>query len=425
MVRIGYLMNMYPTVSATFIGREIRSLEAKGFQISRFAFRRWDGTLVDPLDAKEQARTDYLLDDGAISLLVGLVAETARNLKGVVAAFGLWRKLLRAAGGPFGGAGIKHVAYFLEAVALRRRLRRNPVAHIHCHFSSNVAAVALMVKAMGGPSYSFTVHGPSELFDPESNSLGLKIEHAAFVSCISHFCRSQCMIFAPIAAWDRLRIVHCGVRPSFYGEPPETTYMLPQKASGGRGLFVGRLSQLKGGVPLIQAMSLVNARIPDAELLIIGDGDTRPILEKMVAEAKLDHVIKFLGFRSQTDVRNAMATADCLILPSFAEGVPVTLMEAMASALPVIASRIAGVPELVEDGVSGYLVPPGDVETLADRMCTVLQDAALRTRMGEAGRAMVREEFDIDSETAWLGTLLQAVGESAALPPGLRPGAKH
>ena len=420
-MKIGYLMNMYPMVSSTFIGREIRSLEAQGFEIPRFAFRRWDGTLIDPADIAEQERTDYLLDDGAFRLLAGLAAETVRNPRGVAAAFGLWRKLLAAAGGPFGGAGVRHVAYFLEAVTLRRRLRRNPVAHVHCHFSTNVAAVAMMVRAMGGPSYSFTVHGPDELFDPEGSSLGLKIEHAAFVSCISHFCRSQCMIFAPIPSWSRLRIVHCGVRTETYATPSQVVSDLPSKAAGGRGLFVGRLSQLKGGVPLIQAMARAHVRFPDAELLVIGDGETRSLLEQMAAEAELGEAVKFLGFRTQDEVRAALATADFLVLPSFAEGVPVTLMEAMASGVPVIASRIAGIPELVEDGVSGFLIPPGDVRSLADRIGLLLEDADLRSRMGEAGRAKVRAEFDLDAETAWLGALLRAAGEGVALPEGLRP----
>ncbi|MGR3782670.1 MAG: colanic acid biosynthesis glycosyltransferase WcaL, partial [Albimonas sp.] len=225
-MKIAYLMNTYPMVSSTFIGREIRALEALGFEIPRYALRRWEGTLVDPLDLEEQRRADYLLDDGGPALIAGLAAETLANPRGVAAAVRLWRRLLRAAGGPFGGRGVKHVAYLLEAVALRRRLRREPVAHLHCHFSTNVAAVAMMVRAMGGPSYSFTVHGPDELFDPEGGSLGLKIEHAAFVSCISHFCRSQCMIFAPIESWERLRIVHCGVRPADYAGP---------RATGGAG----------------------------------------------------------------------------------------------------------------------------------------------------------------------------------------------
>lgn len=420
-MKIAYLMNTYPMVSSTFIGREIRALEALGFEIPRYALRRWEGTLVDPLDLEEQRRADYLLDDGGPALLAGLAAETLANPRGVAAAVRLWRRLLRAAGGPFGGRGVKHVAYLLEAVALRRRLRREPVAHLHCHFSTNVAAVAMMVRAMGGPSYSFTVHGPDELFDPEGGSLGLKIEHAAFVSCISHFCRSQCMIFAPIESWERLRIVHCGVRPADYAGPRATGGAGPAKAPGGRGLFVGRLSQLKGGVPLIEAMARVHARLPEAELAVIGDGDTRPRLERMVAEAGLQGAVRFLGFRSQDEVREAMAAADFLVLPSFAEGVPVTLMEAMASGLPVIASQVAGVSELVEDGVSGYATPPGDVETLAARMIALLEDPDLRARMGAAGRARVAADFDLDQETRWLALLLRAAATGEPLPTGLRP----
>ncbi|WP_096787993.1 glycosyltransferase [Rhodobacter sp. CZR27] len=419
-MKVAYLMNSYPQVSSTFIGREIEGLERAGIEIPRFAFRRWEGALVDPRDIAEAERTDYLLDDGAARLFGGLIVEVLFHPRGLLRALGLWRKLLAARGGPFAGHFVRHAAYLLEAVALRRRLRRTPVAHVHAHFTTNTAAVAMMVRAMGGPSYSFTVHGPDELFDPEGNSLGLKIEHAAFVACISHFCRSQCMIFSPPGTWDRLRIVHCGVRPDFYAgrtDPPG-----PARAPAGRALFVARLSRMKGGLVLIEAMARVHAMRPEAELVLIGDGDLRPLMEQRVADLGLGKVVRFLGFRSQTEVRDAMASADMLVLPSFAEGVPVVLMEAMASGLPVIASQVAGVSELVKDGVSGFVIPPGDVETLAARMETLFGNPDLRARMGEAGAATVRADFDIDTETAWLSDLVRATATGNPLPAGLRPG---
>jgi hypothetical protein len=210
-MKIGYLMNTYPMVSSTFIGREIEGLEARGVDVARFALRRWSGTLVDPRDIAESERTDYILSDGAARLVVGLLAECVANPRGMVKTLKLWSALLRNAG----GGPVRHVAYLLEAIALRRRLRKKSVEHIHAHFSTNAAAIAMMVRALGGPGYSFTIHGPDELFEPARNSLGLKIAQSNFVACISHFCRSQCMIFSDPADWDRLRIVHCG--------PPITT----------------------------------------------------------------------------------------------------------------------------------------------------------------------------------------------------------
>jgi len=415
-MKIAYLMNSYPMVSTTFIGREIAGLEAEGLKVDRYAIRRWDGTLVDPADLAEAARSDYLLEDGAAKLIGGFLAEAVANPKGMLRAIKLWRRLLSAAGGAFGGGFARHAAYLLEAVALRRRIRRHPVAHVHAHFSSNAAAAAMMCRALGGPSYSFTVHGPDELFEPARASLGLKIEHAAFVACISHFCRSQCMIFAPPEAWDRLRIVHCGVRPDRYAPSPEAL----AARTGKRIVFVGRMSQIKGGPVLLEAFAAARKTHPEAELLLVGDGEQRPMLEEMTARLGLGDVVRFLGFRSQDDVRALMAEADILALASFAEGVPVVLMEAMASGLPVVASRVAGVGELVEDGVSGFAVHAGDVESFGARFAELLNDADLRARMGAAGRAKVAAEFDLDAETAWLGRLIRGAASGAA-PEGLRP----
>jgi glycosyltransferase involved in cell wall biosynthesis len=408
-------MNAYPMVSSTFIGREMAGLEQAGFQIDRYACRRWDGELVDPLDRAEAKSTDYLLDDGAIALALGFLVSLIRNPGGTLRAVRLWWRLLRA-----GGGFVRHVAYLLEAVALYHRLRDHPVAHIHAHFSTNGAAVAMMTKALGGPGYSFTVHGPDELFDPVGNSLGLKIQYADFVACISHFCRSQCMIFAPVDAWDRLRIVHCGVRPADYTAPPPVAD-LPPRASGRRILYVGRLSQLKGGLVLIAAMADVAKAHPEADLVVVGDGEVRARMEARAKAMGLADRVHFLGFRSQGDVRAAMADADVFTLPSFAEGVPVVFMEAMASGIPVVATQVAGVSELVEEGVSGFIVPPGDATALARRVSDLLSDPALRTRMGAAGAARVAADFNIDIETIWLGELIAAAGSGNSLPSNLRP----
>ena len=413
-MKIAYLMNSYPMVSSTFIGREIRALEDEGFSVARYAFRRWDGTLVDPRDIAEQERTDYLLDDGAAGLALGLLREAAGNPRGLARALRLWWPLWRAAGGL-----VRHVAYLLEAVALHRRLRTDSVEHIHAHFSTNAAAVAMMVHAMGGPGYSFTVHGPDELFEPEGNSLGLKIANARFVACISHFCRSQCMIFAPVEAWNRLRIVHCGVRPADYAEAPGASG-LPPRGDGPRILYVGRLSQLKGALVLVEAMAEVVKAHPEADLVIVGDGEVRDRLAARIDALGLSGRVHLAGFQPQDTVRAAMAQADVFTLPSFAEGVPVVFMEAMASGTPVVATQIAGVSELVEDGISGLIVPPGDVAALSDALSHLLSDADLRAAMGDAGRTRVAADFDLDAEARWLGRLITGAVQDD-LPTDLRP----
>jgi glycosyltransferase involved in cell wall biosynthesis len=411
-MKIAYLMNSYPMVSTTFIGREIAALEARGFEVARYAIRRWDGALVDDLDRREAEISSYLLEDGAAALIKGFAAEAARNPKGVLAALRLWKALVANAGGGM----VRHVAYLLEAAALRRRLRAAPAAHLHAHWSTNTAAVAMLCRAIGGPAYSFTIHGPDELFDPAGGSLALKIERAAFVACISHFCRSQCMIFAAPNDWDRLRIVHCGVAPDRYAPAPGET----RAQGGGEVLFVGRMSQLKGVDVLMRAFAQARDAAPGARLTLIGDGDQRPRLEALRDELGLGDAVEFAGFRTQAEVRAALAKADILALVSFAEGVPVTLMEAMASEIPVLATRIAGVEELVEDRVSGLVAPAGDVAGAAAALRRLLADPDLRARMGAAGRAKVAAEFDQSHEADWLGRLIEGAAKGA-LPEGLRP----
>lgn len=400
-MKVGYLMNSYPMVSTTFIGREIAALEAEGIAIPRFAFRRWDGPLVDEGDRAEAARTDYLLEDGAARLGLGLVAEGVCNPGGLWRALGQCRRLWSNAGGGL----VRHAAYLLEAVALRRRLRRAPVDHIHAHFSTNAAAVAMMCRAMGGPPYSFTTHGPDELFEPIHNSLGLKVANAAFVACISHYCRSQVMIFSDPGDWDRLGIVHCGVDPARYDHALPGPAGDTGRASAMHLVYVGRLTPLKGGRLLIAAMAALRDSHPGLRLTVIGDGPDRAFLED--AARPLGDRVRFTGYLSQDEVAGVLAGADALCLPSFAEGVPVVLMEAMAAGRPVISTRITGIPELVEDGVSGLLVPPSDADALRTAIARLADDPALRHRMGAAGRARVRAEFDVRAEARRLAALFR------------------
>ena len=184
-------------------------------------------------------------------------------------------------------------------------------------------------------------------------------------------------------------------------------------------LFVGRLDPVKGLRVLMEAFEAARAEIPEITLSIIGDGRDRSFV---VAEAKRIGGIGVLGYRSQDYVAEKLSQSDVLVLPSFAEGVPVALMEAMASGRPVIATRVGGVQELVEDGISGCVVAPGDVTGLTEAMVKMADDPLLRRAMGEAGRAKVAAEFAVDREAALLKELFE--GREIPAPPEApeRPG---
>jgi glycosyltransferase involved in cell wall biosynthesis len=292
---------------------------------------------------------------------------------------------------------------------------RDGAFHLHNHFGNSSCSVALLASTLAGIPYSYTLHGPAELFEPMRWRIDLKIANAAFVACISHFARSQGMLFANQRHWKRMHVVHCGVDPTLYEAAP------PPADRGPVLLFVGRMAAIKGLPMLLEAVAALRPRHPDLRLVLAGDGPDRASLAADAAAYGLGDSVTFTGYLSQDAVAAQLAAADIFVLPSFAEGVPVVLMEAMASRKPVLATRVAGVAELVEDGVAGYLVPPGDPASLADGLERLIADPALRARMGAAGRARVIEEFDATIESQRLLHLIRAwrlgEGEAAARPP--------
>ncbi|MEM9477523.1 MAG: glycosyltransferase family 4 protein [Pseudomonadota bacterium] len=394
--RIAYLTGEFPAVSHTFILREIEALREMGLEVETCSIRQTDAAHHrGPAEQNAAKSTFYVLNAAKNPLAVlraklSLLADPERFFRTFLLA-------LRT-----GSPGLKgrlwQLFYFTEAMVLAQHLKARKITHLHNHFADSSASVAMLTAELAGIDFSYTLHGPAELFEPEKWRLDEKTQRAKFVACISHFARSQLMYFSDPADWDKLKIIHCGVTPE--------TYEAPQRDSDGCHLvFVGRLTAIKGLRILLDAFGQVAADYPGLRLTLVGDGDDRAALEAMAAP--LGDMVRFTGYLSQAEVAETLATADALVLPSFAEGVPVVLMEAMASARPVIATRVAGVSELVEDGVSGFLAPPGDATGLAERIAQLAADPALRTRMGAAGRDRVLAEFDIRKEAARIAALFR------------------
>jgi glycosyltransferase involved in cell wall biosynthesis len=304
--------------------------------------------------------------------------------------------------------------YFAEAGVLSRHLRREGVSHLHNHFGNSSCSVAVLASTISGVPYSYTMHGPAIFFEPLRWRIDEKIARARFVSCISHFCRSQGMLFARPEHWSRMHIVHCGVVPSLYAP-------VRHEAGRKRILFVGRIEAIKGLPILLDSARRLRREHPELRITLVGDGGDRKWLEQRAEEMGLGDVVEFTGYQSQAQVAEHLGRTDVFVLPSFAEGVPVVLMEAMCGAVPVVATQVAGVGELVEDGLSGYIVPPGDAATLTARIDALLRDVELRQRLGDAGRAKVLAEFDIRKETRWLHGIMQFYATGRGAQPGLRP----
>ncbi len=393
-MRLGYLMNTYPVTSATFIRREIAALKAQGMEIRRFAVRPWDEPLVDPADREEARACTYLLAPGGLRLAVGLAREAGRNPRGVARAVGAVWRLWRNAGP---GALVRHLAYLLEAVELKRQARG--LRHIHAHFSTNTAAVALICARLGGPGWSFTAHGPDEFRDPEAASLALKLHEARFAVAISHFARTRLALAGGMGVWDKTHVVRCGVPPGAAPAPPP--------APDAPFVCVGRLCPQKAQTLLVAAMAGLAETHPAARLILIGDGESRAEVEAAIARHGLAAQVSLRGWADNAAVQAALAQARALVLPSFAEGLPIVLMEALAAGRPVITTPVAGIPELV-DADCGWLVPPGDIAglTRAMRACMDTPPDGLAA-MGQAGRARVIAKHDLESNAATLHDLFR------------------
>lgn len=403
---VAYLTGEYPKVSHTFIQREVAALRALGVSVETCTVRR-------------AAARDVLADQKAEEANTFCILETAKRPHRLLGAHltllartpGRWFKTLALAWrtrSPGLKAMLYQLFYFAEAGVLAQHLRERGVVHLHNHFGNSSCSVAMLSSELSGIPFSFTEHGPAIFFEPERWRIDEKIARARFVAAISHFCRSQLMLFSDPAHWHKIGIVHCGVTPARYGREPRASF-------GKHILFVGRLDPVKGVPLLLEAFVAVRERHPDARLTIVGDGAKRADAEQQARARGLGDIVTFAGYKTQAEVAELLEVSDLLVLPSFAEGVPVVLMEAMASRIPVIASRVAGVQELVRDGETGYTVPPGDVATLSDRISHLLADPDLCRRMGEAGRAVVEAEFNLDKEAAWLATFF------AEPPRSLRP----
>jgi glycosyltransferase involved in cell wall biosynthesis len=402
-VKIAYLVNTYPRASHTFIRREVQALERQGFAIHRFAMRSERASLVDPADLAEDDRTEHVLQQGFAPLVATAlrwgIANPARSLSAVRTAMRCGKA--GSGGSPGTGGRLRHLIYLMEAAYVAQRCTALGITHLHAHFGTNSATVTMLAHLLGGPRYSFTVHGPEEFDAPAALCLDEKVHHAAFTVAISSFGRSQLYRWAALEDWKKLHVVHCGIEPEKFAT-------LSAPPSGGPHLVaIGRLAEQKGFSLLIEALSLAAPVHPDLRLTLVGDGPMRPEIEALIAANGLSRNVTLAGWQDEAGVQRALAGAQALILPSFAEGLPMVVMEAMAAGRPVIATAIAGVPELVLAGETGWIVPAGDPVALAEAIAALArtpQDEL--AAMGKAARDRVFERHDIDVEAAKLAALI-------------------
>ena len=395
-IKVAYLTSQYPKVSHSFIRREILALESNHVEVSRISVRGWDGELVDPVDIDERTKTQYILKNGITGLFSASVRVFLKNPISFFKALGLAVKLgLRAdRSWPY------HLIYVLEACQVLLWLKQSNAQHMHVHFGANATEVALLVRRLGGPSYSFTIHGPEEFDKPEFIKIAEKINGSAFVVAISSYCRSQIFRWIPYSQWSKVKEVHCGIEDAFHNINPVPITEKPQL------VCVGRICEQKGQLLLIDAANILAKKGIDFELVLGGDGEMRSEVEAQIKRYGLNDRVRITGWISSDQVRNEILNAKALVLPSFAEGLPVVIMEAMALRRPVISTYIAAIPELVITGENGFLFPAGDVDALAETLekFLALPNEQL-TKMGELAYKRVLERHSVNTEAHKLAQL--------------------
>jgi glycosyltransferase involved in cell wall biosynthesis len=395
-MRVAYLCTEYPDVTHTFIRREIRGVERTGIDVVRLTIRKpVEANLPDPADREELSKTIGVLDRGALVLLDVAAVAVSRPWAWLRAA-----SRAIAYGWRSNRGLLRHLAYLAEACTVLRVLGRLGANHVHAHFGENSAMVALLVKHLGGPGYSFQVHGPGEFDAPRFIHLPEKVAEARFVTAITDYARGQVLRWSAPQYWGKVHVIRCGVDEKFL---EARSAEIPDQP---RLLSIGRLSRSKAQPMLVEAVARLVREGRKFEVVLIGNGELREYLKRAIDERGISDSLKLVGIMSGDRVKEELLKSRALLLPSFGEGLPVVIMEAFALARPAIATQIAGIPELVVHGRNGWLIPAGNLDRLVEAMREALDAPVERLReMGAEGRAAVREKHDAAREAAKLAEL--------------------
>ena len=403
-MQIAYLLSGYPTLGHTYLLREVRGLRELGWDIQTLSVRR-PGQRPSSLSAAEQEEwnaTWYILGSGPMEFLrahaVTLVTRPGRYLRGLLTAWKIGRFH------PHNTA--RALAYFAEAVLAGDRLRHAGIQHVHSVYTTTVA---LIMSRVFDIRLSMTIHGPSEFFDPEGFRIRQKVAAAELVTGISCFCRSQIMLWSSPSDWPKIEVVPLGIDISGW---QSATFR--ERPSPFELISVGRLADVKGYPLLFEAVALLVAEGRDIRLRLVGDGPDSGQLQQRAQQLGIADRVIFEGWKTQTELRKLYAESDLCVLSSFSEGVPVVLMEAMATGVPCIAPRITGIPELIRDGVEGLLVTPANVADLASAIGSLMDHPDLRRQMATRSRERIAGQYELRKNVLLLSNLFSQMRQNGA-----------
>lgn len=402
---IAYLNTEYPSLSHTFIEREIRALRERGVRITTFSVRPpGKHATIGAAHSAAAAETTSLIDR-APRLARRVLAACLRSPLGAARAVLRSQRLAP----PGLSSRLRHIAYAIEGIRLAEEMRRAGLFHVHVHMANNGAAVALLACAYDTKlTYSLSIHGSAEFFHIDSWTLRDKVENAVFVRCISNFCRAQIMAWCDPSYWPRLAVVRCGIDTDHFTAAPRP------RGAPLKLLTVGRLHPIKAYSLLLESCAQLASHDIDWTLTVVGDGPMRAELKASASRLRIGDRVKFTGAVSQDDLLPYLRAADAMVVSSCMEGVPVVLMEAMATGLVVVSTNVGGIPELVPPG-AGVLTPPGSAAELTRAIIELAAKRPEWDSMAAAARARVVEAYDIRHTARGMHELFEAY---LGRPPG-------
>lgn len=399
---ITYVVSQYPAISHTFILGEVNGIKAKGIDVHVASINQPDRAF-DQLTAIEQAACkESVFVKSAVLNPIGLLRYTFKTLlaspKGFFCSLG---NTLRSALA-YPRQLPQHIAYWLEAMVVADMAKKNGSQQLHAHFSTQGCTVAMLAAQIADIDFSFTVHGPDEFYNVDEQYLEKKFSAANFIVCISDFARSQVMKYTAFDDWDKLHINYLGVDSSLFHPSKK-----PEQPTCPTLLCVGRLCNAKGQGVLIQAAKILSERGVNYRVHFVGDGPDREKLEAFSLQHGLTEQLTFLGKINHDQVQVLQREADIFVLPSFAEGIPIVLMEAMASGTPCVTTHITGIPELFTHNDDGLLVRPGNATQLADALEALINDGELRARIANNALQTITRDWDLQNSNARLADIFQ------------------
>lgn len=403
-MKLAYLVSEYPKRSHTFIRREIVELRKRGANINIFSIRKPNKSeLLCEQDWDDYKDTWSILPVPIYNVLKIhlklLIKEPNSYFSTLIAAFKHRNSGFKN--------GLWSIFYFVEAILLSNQIQKQDIKHLHIHFANAGADIGYLAAKYTNCTWSITIHGSCDFDYPAGTLLGKKLESVSFANCASNFGRAQAFRVVDSKFWQKIFISRCGIELDALPE-----LVTRQSNNKFRIICVGRISSEKGHIGLIEACAKVFKEFDNAELVLIGDGPDRANIEYSIKNNGISDKVTLLGNVSEAEVLSQLVDADLFALPSLMEGVPLVLMEAMAMSIPVVAPRLAGIPELVEDRVSGLLYTPADWDDMSSKILELIEDKKMTSTLVKNGRKKVLDEFVINKSVEPLWTKLQNLSDN-------------